>query len=371
MSQAQGQGLTEYLIVVVIVAVLVLGALRLFGGSVGNKFDSATRSIEQLETSSPERTIKFSDESRGSGLEDSSSGETLREGYSQAQAKSSDGLGKDIAELSTDGVGSVKEDVAKQIQLDWFSVILFALIICSLGFAVVVRMYKGKIRFFPAKRSSPKAEQAEEGQAMVEFLFVAITFLFVILGVIQLALALNAYSLVRYAAYNAARAGIVHGGDSEQMHEAARISLLAMFPVHGRADHRRGMVDNYLASLDTDSDAALSYYGEPITEVKILDTHGLGSGAVVTFDDPFEGPNATITVQVRHLYELVIPLVNRIVFYAYTSWREIGSQGDESLMALSRITNERRREGDFKDIEYRIPLVAHYTMRLQSDYVVE
>ena len=83
-------------------------------------------------------------------------------------------------------------------------------------------------------------KQDEKGQALAEFVIVVITLLFTILGVIQLALALNAYSLVRYAAYNAARAASVHSGSQEKMEDAARISLLAIFPRHGRADHRLG-----------------------------------------------------------------------------------------------------------------------------------
>ena len=66
---------------------------------------------------------------------------------------------------------------------------------------------------------------SEQGQGMVEFVIIAITMLFTILGVLQMALVLNAYTLVRYAAYNAARAGIVHGGNLDQMKEAERISL--------------------------------------------------------------------------------------------------------------------------------------------------
>ena len=57
----------------------------------------------------------------------------------------------------------------------------------------------------------------QTGQAMVEFVIAAITFLFTILGVIQLALVLNARTMVQYSAYNAARAGVVHGGDADRI----------------------------------------------------------------------------------------------------------------------------------------------------------
>jgi Flp pilus assembly protein TadG len=218
---------------------------------------------------------------------------------------------------------------------------------------------------------------------MVEFVFVAITFLFVILGILQLGLVLNAYALTRYAAYNAARSAIVHGGNPDKMKDAARMSLLSVFPTHGRADHVKGLTENYLAAKATDDDANYYTYtvrvnganqtkSEKITEVNILDNRGVGSGEVVTFDDPSQAPKGLITVQVSHRYELVVPLVNRILFFVYNRFvaqKDSGSGGydNESLDNLSAETNKMRRSGGLSG-EYRYPLVAHYTMRLQSDY---
>jgi len=211
----------------------------------------------------------------------------------------------------------------------------------------------------------------ERGQAIVELLLIAITFLFTILGVIQLALALNAYHLVRYAAYNAARAGVVHGGDLEKMQEAARISLLPVFPRHGRADHIRGLTENYLAATATDQLPVFSFFNDPITEVKILNKDDLSCGEVITFDDSSDAEKALLTIQVVHRYELVIPLVNRIVFQLYQAWHGGSSATSDSLDKLARDTHVKRTAGEYRDIEYRIPLVAHYTMRMQSDFATE
>ena len=163
---------------------------------------------------------------------------------------------------------------------------------------------------------------AEAGQAMVEFTLIAITFLFVILGVIQLALILNAATLVQYAAYNAARAGSVHGGDLEIMTEAARVSLLPVFPRHGRADQVRGMTENYLASLATDQEPfSYTYFHTPITQVSILNNLNLACGDIVTFDDPKMADKGYLTVQVVHQYQLVIPLVNRMLFWVFENFK--------------------------------------------------
>lgn len=210
--------------------------------------------------------------------------------------------------------------------------------------------------------------ERESGQAIAEFVISAITFLFVILTVIQLALVLNAYSLVRYAAYNAARAGIVHSADQSTMEEAARISLLSIFPGHGRADHVRGVTDNYLAARLTDHEAVFADEGRPITEVTVL-ARPEQCGRLITFDDPSEAKDAVLTVQVVHRYQLVIPLTNRIFYWVYRRFRSGEGYQNQSVDALARITHQERLPGrELHDIEYRIPLVAHYTMRMQSDF---
>ena len=210
----------------------------------------------------------------------------------------------------------------------------------------------------------------DNGQALVEFVLISVTFVFVILGVIQLALSLNAYAMVRYAAYNAARAAIVHGGDEQKMIEAARISLLPIFPKHGRADHPLGVMDNYVAAQNTDQNTSFTFFGEPITKVSIIGKDNLSYGQTITFDDPRHARDAYLTVQVVHQYELVIPLVRRIVFWVYMNAQNDSPWDyDSSLNKLAKITSEERKPARaLHDIEYRIPIIAHYTMHLQSDF---
>ncbi len=210
-----------------------------------------------------------------------------------------------------------------------------------------------------------------QGQAIVEFTLIAITLIFTILGVIQLALVLNAYSMVHYAAYNAARAAIVHGADKNKMQEAARLSLLSTFPSHGRADNLKGYYQNYLSAKDTDNDPNLTESGKPITRVEILNKNNLACDEVVTFDDPVDAKKAILTVRVVHQYQLVIPMVNRMLYYLYK--KVIAGEGDhgETIDNLAAVTAKMEKTGEFQDIEYRIPLVSFYTMRMQSDYVQE
>jgi len=219
-----------------------------------------------------------------------------------------------------------------------------------------------------AAHLSRKSVNNESGQAMAEFVIIAITMMFTILGVLQLALVLNAYTLVRYAAYNAARSAIVHGGNQDRMDEAARLSLLGTFPSHGRADTPRGFMENYEGAKATDSLTTLAFFGDPITKVEIVHKEGIGCGQVVTFDDPVDTPDATVTVKVTHYYEMVIPLVNRMLFYVYSQIRSGVGYQNETVNQVAGITDGKRRTGNFRDIEYRIPLIAAYTMKLQSDF---
>ena len=46
----RGQGMAEYIIIVILVAIIVLVGIRLFGGSVINQFNNATNEIDSLES---------------------------------------------------------------------------------------------------------------------------------------------------------------------------------------------------------------------------------------------------------------------------------------------------------------------------------
>lgn len=73
----------------------------------------------------------------------------------------------------------------------------------------------------------------ESGQAAVEAAIVLPLQIFFILGIIQMTCMQHAKLMTEYAAYQAARAGIVWNGNNERMHDAATIALL---PTMGRSD---------------------------------------------------------------------------------------------------------------------------------------
>lgn len=78
-----------------------------------------------------------------------------------------------------------------------------------------------------------ESSSRESGQAAVESAIVMPMMVFIVLGVLQLTMIQHARIMTEYAAYNAARAGIVWNGNNERMHDAAIMSLL---PTMGRTD---------------------------------------------------------------------------------------------------------------------------------------
>ena len=49
----RGQGMAEYIIIVILVAIIVLVAIKLFGKSVYNQFGNATDAVDELQTDAP------------------------------------------------------------------------------------------------------------------------------------------------------------------------------------------------------------------------------------------------------------------------------------------------------------------------------
>ena len=45
----RGQGMAEYIIIVILVAIIVLVAIRLFGESIFNQFNNATSAVDSLQ----------------------------------------------------------------------------------------------------------------------------------------------------------------------------------------------------------------------------------------------------------------------------------------------------------------------------------
>ncbi len=158
-----------------------------------------------------------------------------------------------------------------------------------------------------------------KGQALVESAFVIPFMVFLILGIIQLTLMQQAKLMTKYAAFCAARAGIVFNGDVDKMKRAAFIALI---PTFGRADDISHIAQT--AAQMAIINAVTSAFGLPMVDVEIKngpedsDFSNYGShlgGKQIDFDDirPGVRDKNILSVKVRYFYELKIPFVNFIL----------------------------------------------------------
>src|SRR5688572_28898340 len=81
-------------------------------------------------------------------------------------------------------------------------------------------------------RMNSGKSRGESGQVAVEAALIMPLMVFMTLGIIQLTMIQHAKIMTEYAAYQAARAGIVWNGNNERMHDAAFVALL---PTYGLA----------------------------------------------------------------------------------------------------------------------------------------
>ena len=179
----------------------------------------------------------------------------------------------------------------------------------------------------------------ETGAALTETAITIMVFLMIILGIIQVTLVINAKLMVNYAAYHAARAGIVHNGRQEEMDKAAAAALAPLFSGapnyaslalgYGQA---RGAVAIGLVQVEILSPSAarfssnydkrffpeLNRYGEPPSDRALLDDN-------------------LLIVKVTYYYPLKIPLINQIL----------------------------------RPFIHRVKITSTYRMRMQSDAITQ
>ena len=248
--------------------------------------------------------------------------------------------------------------------------------------------------------------RGEEGQVIVEQALVMPMMVFLVLGIVQLAMIQQARIATEVAAYGAARSGIVYDGDPRMMRRAAFLSLL---PTFGRADGMKALTPTLALAAATQLGADLaSLLGlsmltdVSMVQVEILDHPEVDrlavmrrqkhlNGRQIDFDD-YREPEAEanqLTVHVRYYYEMRIPFANRLLqlmwlaqrtgtMVAYGGTRFLEPTAPHSRSSSHEKTKRaaRARDDETKAVmayrglprpEYRIPINTFYTMRMQSN----
>lgn len=255
-----------------------------------------------------------------------------------------------------------------------------------------------------------RTRTGDEGQAVVEAAIVLPAMLVLVVCTIQLAMLHHARIMTEYAAYSAARAGIVFNGDRNAMTRAAELVLL---PTVARTDTFTSL-GLAATALETTERAARAPFNLPFVRVTTLNptsamftstlTRHTG-GDEIDFDDVRAAAARAnlLSVKVRYLYRMPVPFANQMllnIFFAsrlniLQNWAgydmsrpELGTGGANAVGATTALATGRAASiaapgtppEDVQDIvgiaraalvnRFYFPLEATYTMRMQSNLLI-
>ncbi|NTX16218.1 pilus assembly protein [Myxococcus sp. CA051A] len=191
----------------------------------------------------------------------------------------------------------------------------------------------------------------QSGQAMVEAAMIMPLAVFMTLGIIQLTLIQHAKLMTEYAAYQAARAGIVWNGNNERMHDAAIVALL---PTLGRTDDIGNLAKTFAIHQIYDSAMRTLNFGGGVVPRTVNGSNLFGLIRVDTINPAYFTPINTI-------WKL------RTGF----NWQELDFDGSDSFPEVPSLENNIRKffnlpEPDDSELVYR--KATRLTIRLRYFY---
>jgi hypothetical protein len=243
--------------------------------------------------------------------------------------------------------------------------------------------------------------EREEGQALVEAVFVLPAMVFLLLVALQLTQLQQARILADHAAFAAARAGIVMNGDPGKMRDAA---ILAVLPGVGATDDAAALAktlvrfkaeETALAPLGLEQ-IRVHVHNPVARDFPVWGRHL--HGEEIDFDDVRPGATEAtlLSLQIRWLYELKVPFANRLLqtiwmaanaglLGAWQGWDlsspRLGSQSGPDAVRASRAgavattVEDGMPQGLPLAVlvaaanagRYFLPVQSFYTMRMQSN----
>jgi len=260
---------------------------------------------------------------------------------------------------------------------------------------------------------------SQKGAAALETALVLPVLIALVLGVVQLTLLAHAKLMTEYAAFCAARAGIVWSGNNERMRNAA---LLASLPTFGRTDdlpnlgeslvHQESM-DRSFRQLPWGAGAPSDVNGAPLRGLIRVDTvhptaanfdavaRESGSSRAleeIDFDRVEQSATrraAVLRVRVRYWYELKVPLANWLIFVSWYATNaalratgalhqsQLASNGGapgiahregyptatgSEMAVLWKLANGQLRLPGLAARRFFLPVTATYSLSVQSNF---
>lgn len=240
-----------------------------------------------------------------------------------------------------------------------------------------------------------RARKRESGQAAVETAIIMPLFVFLVLGLLQLALLHQARLLAKYAAYKAVRVGSIHNAKMESMKRAAMAVMLPMMGRQTTWSFFNATPAKFSQSWAKAEGQLTSPEKYPPLEVTICDPVGNVSG---DFDDPYSGMAQTgdwqqdmkgrLSIQLQVNYQLVIPFANGVIWHLVR-----GTERAELLRNLrlagandqyqAAVRNQKAAQSgmgrsvedfanlvtDDKSSIYVLPIRTGWSMRMQSNFL--
>ena len=251
------------------------------------------------------------------------------------------------------------------------------------------------------RRQSP---QRESGQAAVEAALTLPLVVFLVLGVMQMVLVMQARSMAHYAAFKATRVGSINQGDCERMTHAAVAALMPVFTrvtdssgnqharVFGEAFGARlvggggGRIPMYNPALDGGLDGAVVWItrDEPRPPFR-HPTDSRGRPIYETFDQPVGERQSlagveTMSLKVRMIFwaPLRIPLANMVISEIARAHFGLQEFAGSNPLMMARDRNWTRGSGSLDAAvaeelqrramrdQYVLPIEASYQLRMMT-----
>lgn len=167
---------------------------------------------------------------------------------------------------------------------------------------------------------------------MTEFLIVAPLLLFFGLGTLQFVLLYQAKSTLDVATLEAARDGAVNHGSMTAMRSGLARGLAPLLARHADADGmrsalaaaRRAVAEGAIVTIVSPTSAMTNDFARPHFYPAEAATHVEIPNDTLMYRDPAKGAQSSVGIQdanllklrVHYCYDLIVPLVNRALYYA-------------------------------------------------------